>query len=55
MRPLPAQDRRLLALRYFADLSHPEVAAVLEVPVGTVKVRLHRLRARLADRMEAQP
>ena len=53
LRPLPAEDRRLLALRYFADLSHPEVADALDVPVGTVKVRLHRLRARLADRLEA--
>ena len=37
------------------SLTSAEVADALEMPVGTVKVRLHRLRARLADRLEAGP
>ena len=49
---LPAADRILVALRYHADLSQPEVARVLGVPEGTVKVRLHRLRRRLAATLE---
>jgi RNA polymerase sigma-70 factor (ECF subfamily) len=40
-------DRALVTLRYVGDLTQPEVAAALEMPEGTVKVRLHRLRTRL--------
>lgn len=45
--------RQLLALRFFADLQLDEIAEILDVPVGTVKSRLHRLlhllRHRLTD------
>ena len=44
---LPEADRRLLVARYWADLTHHEVANLLGMPDGTAKVRLHRLRARL--------
>ena len=40
-------DRWLLELRYAEDLTQSEVAQRLGVPVGTVKVRLHRARRRL--------
>ncbi|MEK6609106.1 MAG: sigma-70 family RNA polymerase sigma factor [Myxococcota bacterium] len=43
---VPAQ-RELLALRFFADLPHDEIAEVLEIPVGTVKSRLHAAVAAL--------
>ena len=49
---LRADDRALLELRYVADLSQPEVARVLGLPEGTVKVRLHRIRGRLRRAME---
>ncbi|MCC7358028.1 MAG: sigma-70 family RNA polymerase sigma factor [Anaerolineales bacterium] len=49
---LPAPQREVLLLRYTEDLSLAEIAAVLAIPVGTVKSRLSvalgRLRARLA-------
>jgi RNA polymerase sigma-70 factor (ECF subfamily) len=45
-------DRAVVTLRYFGDLTQPEVAAALGVPEGTVKVRLHRLRHRLAAALE---
>lgn len=45
-------DQRLLALRYLRDLSQPEVARMLGIPEGTVKVRLHRLRGRLRRELE---
>ncbi|MEW2807326.1 sigma-70 family RNA polymerase sigma factor [Streptomyces massasporeus] len=38
---LPARQRQVLILRYYADLTVPQMAEVLEVPVGTVKSRLH--------------
>lgn len=48
---LPAGQRIALALHYTLDLSVPQVAAVLSVPDGTVKSRIHagveRLRAAL--------
>ena len=40
-------DRVLLLLRYWADLTQPEVARATSLPEGTVKVRLHRARQRL--------
>jgi RNA polymerase sigma-70 factor (ECF subfamily) len=49
---LSVDDRRLLALRYANDLSQPEVARMLGIPEGTVKVRLHRLRGRLRKELE---
>lgn len=51
MRDLSPEDRRLLELRYFADLTQPAVADRLGMPEGTTKVRLHRLRKRLKDRL----
>lgn len=50
---LSIADRQLLALRYERDLSQPEVARMLGIPEGTVKIRLHRLRGRLRDALDA--
>ena len=50
---IPDQERTLLTLRYGADLAQPEIAKSLDVPEGTVKVRLHRARKRLRRAMEA--
>jgi len=44
---LSPQDRELLRLRYGADLTQEQIAQRLKLPEGTVKIRLHRLRARL--------
>ncbi len=44
---LAPAERALLAARYWADLTQEQVAHQLGLPAGTVKVRLHRLRARL--------
>ena len=49
---LGEDERRLLRLRYEEDLTQGQVAAALGVPEGTVKVRLHRVRARLRDVVE---
>jgi RNA polymerase sigma factor (sigma-70 family) len=40
-------DREVLLLIAWADLSYAEVAAALGIPVGTVRSRLHRARARI--------
>ncbi len=44
---LGAEQRRVIALRYGADLTEVEIAHVLGWPVGTVKSRLNRARERL--------
>lgn len=47
LRVLQPEDRRLIHLRYVEDLTQGQVAARVGMPEGTVKVRLHRARARL--------
>jgi RNA polymerase sigma-70 factor (ECF subfamily) len=44
---LRPEDRTLIRLRYQEDLTQGQVAQRLGIPEGTVKVRLHRARARL--------
>jgi RNA polymerase sigma-70 factor (ECF subfamily) len=48
---LPDPYRQVVVLHYFADLPVEEIAALLDVPTGTVKSRLSRARAALADRL----
>ena len=43
--------REVIVLHYLADMGVDEVAAVLSVPVGTVKSRLSRARAALAEQL----
>jgi RNA polymerase sigma-70 factor, ECF subfamily len=47
MDALSERDRRLLEMRYEEDLTQATIALRLGVPEGTVKVRLHRARAKL--------
>jgi RNA polymerase sigma-70 factor, ECF subfamily len=44
---LPDKQRRVVMLFYMQEQSHEEVAAMLAMPIGTVKTLLHRARARL--------
>ena len=44
---LPAAHKAVIVLFYMEGLTVDEVASVLELPVGTVKSRLHYARARL--------
>src|SRR2546425_9137648 len=44
---LSAEQRRVIALRYGADLTEVDIAQVLGWPVGTVKSRLNRACERL--------
>jgi RNA polymerase sigma-70 factor (ECF subfamily) len=48
---LPDSFRQVVVLHYFADLPVEEIAALLEVPTGTVKSRLSRARTALAERL----
>jgi RNA polymerase sigma factor (sigma-70 family) len=44
---IPGGDRDVLLLVAWEDLSYDEVARALAIPVGTVRSRLHRARARM--------
>jgi RNA polymerase sigma factor (sigma-70 family) len=46
---LRPEYRQVVVLRYHEDLSHEEIAHVMDLPVGTVKSHLHRARAQLAE------
>jgi RNA polymerase sigma factor (sigma-70 family) len=47
------EDKDLLLLHACLDLTYEECAEVLRLPLGTVRSRLHRLRAPLRTRLEA--
>ena len=41
-RRLPPDQRAVIVLRFYLDLTMPEVAETLGVPLGTAQSRLHR-------------
>lgn len=48
---LPVKYREIIALYYGQEMSYEEIAAALEVPVGTVKTHLYRAKAQLKSRL----
>ena len=51
---LPEHYRIVVLLRHQQELSYEEIAEALNLPLGTVKARIHRARALLKDRLEGQ-
>ena len=49
---LKPEDRIVLALRYYRDLKVDDIAAILDVPPGTVKSRLNHAHSRLRAAVE---
>jgi RNA polymerase sigma-70 factor (ECF subfamily) len=47
VRSLPPRERELVALRYVARLTEPEIASTLDIAPGTVARGLHDARERL--------
>lgn len=54
LRHLPSIDRDVLLLYVWGELTYDEVAKSLEIPVGTVRSRLNRVRRELR-RLESAP
>jgi RNA polymerase sigma-70 factor (ECF subfamily) len=52
---LPEHYRIVVLLRHQQDLSYEEIAEALNLPLGTVKARIHRARALLKDRLQGPP
>jgi RNA polymerase sigma-70 factor (ECF subfamily) len=54
---LPAEQRQVIELAYFGGFTHTEIAAMLQLPAGTVKGRMRlgltKLRMALGDPSEA--
>jgi RNA polymerase sigma-70 factor (ECF subfamily) len=46
---LPSEVREVIVLRYFSDLTIPEIAIVMGKPEGTIKSRLSRALVRLNE------
>jgi RNA polymerase sigma-70 factor (ECF subfamily) len=55
LRLLPPEQREVVLLVALEELSYEEVAALLQIPAGTVMSRLSRGRERLRLLMEGQP
>jgi RNA polymerase sigma-70 factor (ECF subfamily) len=51
---LPEKFRTILILREFEDLSYTEIAAVLQIQLGTVESRLFRARQRFKQAIERE-
>lgn len=49
---LPVKYKTLVELRYFKEFSYEEVAAELELPLGTVKAQLFRARELLNNELK---
>lgn len=48
---LPVDERAVVRMSHFEEMTHREIAEVLAIPVGTVKSRSHRAHRRLAARL----
>ena len=49
---LDPQQQQVVVLRYFAELTVPEISEAMGVKEGTVKSRLHRALSRLREHLE---
>jgi RNA polymerase sigma-70 factor (ECF subfamily) len=47
LQEIGAEDRKILLMREMEEMPYEQIAAVLQIPVGTVRSRLHRAREAL--------
>ena len=48
---LPEKYRSVIVLKYIEELSLNEISSILEMPLGTVKTRIHRGREALRKQL----
>jgi RNA polymerase sigma-70 factor (ECF subfamily) len=54
VREMPEHYQAILYLRYREELAYEEIAEVMNIPLGTVKVRLHRAHELLRRKLTAR-
>lgn len=52
---LSPNDRETFLLVAVGELTYEETAAILEVPIGTVRSRIHRARTKVRERVQHEP
>lgn len=53
LKSLPLDQQQVIELAFFRGLSHGEIAAALQQPLGTVKARIRRGMLKLKDILQA--
>jgi RNA polymerase sigma-70 factor (ECF subfamily) len=48
---LPPHYRAMIVLRHQEQLSYEEISSMMDLPLGTVKARIHRARAIMKDKL----
>jgi len=51
---LPPHYRAITLLRHDQQLSYEEIAGILQLPLGTVKARIHRARNQIQQMLAAR-
>jgi RNA polymerase sigma-70 factor (ECF subfamily) len=46
---LSDEERHVVSMSHFQELTHPEIAEQLDIPLGTVKSRSHRAHRHLVE------
>jgi RNA polymerase sigma-70 factor (ECF subfamily) len=52
---MPEHLREILLLSYFHQFPYKQISEILDIPLGTVKSRLHAAVAHFADRWRSGP
>ena len=52
---LPDYLKKVVILAYYQELKYSEIAAILDIPVGTVKSRMHTAIIKLQEAWSAEP
>jgi RNA polymerase sigma-70 factor (ECF subfamily) len=51
---LPSNQRETILLRWYDELSYEEIAQILQIPLGTVRSRLHHALRKLRQQMDRE-
>lgn len=51
---LPPHQREIVLLRWYDELSYEEIVQVLQIPLGTVRSRLHHALRKLRQQMDRE-